>query len=83
MRFAGYALVISFWSGAQLQITLEDGQPAILWPPGLTTGVLESSPDLLDWEPVVEIDEVEEPRYPVATGTEGREQQYFRIRFGE
>jgi hypothetical protein len=80
----GYALVISFPPIVQLQITLdfETGQPVISWPPELTIGVLESSLDLLNWEPVVEIDEVEEARYPIATGTYGRE-QFFRIRFGE
>jgi hypothetical protein len=80
----GYALVISFGPGpvVQLQITFETGQPVISWPPELIIGVLESSPDLLNWEPVVEIDEVEESRYPIANETKGRE-QYYRIRFGE
>jgi hypothetical protein len=78
----GYALVISFGPGAQLNITLEDGQPVISWSLSLTRGVIERSFDLLNWEPVVEIEEVEESHYPVATATDGRE-QYYRIRFGE
>jgi hypothetical protein len=83
MRFAGYALVISFGRPVpQLQITLDDRQPVISWSPQLTTGVLESSLDLLTWEPAVEIEELEEPRYLIPIGTDGRE-QYFRIRFGE
>ena len=80
----GYALVISFGPVAQLQITLdfETGQPVISWPTGLTIGILERSVDLLTWEQVVEIEEVEESRYPIANEIDGRE-QYFRIRFGE
>jgi hypothetical protein len=78
----GYALVISFGPIVQLQITFEDGRPVISWPPELAIGILERSFDLVTWEPVVEIDEVEESRYPIPIGTDGRE-QYYRIRFGE
>ncbi|MGK0187666.1 MAG: hypothetical protein ACI9R3_003454 [Verrucomicrobiales bacterium] len=67
-----YALVISFAPIVQLEITLEDGHPVISWPAGLTVGLLESSQNLLNWEPVVEIDEVGESRYPISIGADGR-----------
>ena len=80
-----YALVLSFAlkddpSLSQITLTIEDGKPVITWSPDLTKGTLERSPDLLNWSPVIEIDTIDEARYPISDSSDGHT-QYYRVRF--